>query len=365
MILKTHYKIAVISLLMLLSNVLLAHQMSTSYFNVNFSKEGKLEGELQLRLLDLQRALSLDQDRDHRLLWAEVINAESEIRDFLSSSLSFQRNELICRNTIHSDWKIDSHFNENYLVLPVSAQCTSQGELSIAYSAFFDIDSNHKLIANVLVEEEPFLGVISKSKPSIMIDVSKGSTWLNFKEFAIQGFVHILIGVDHILFVICFMLAVFLGNKSFSQRQAFTNTVVLVSLFTLAHSITLIITALDFIALPSRWVEVGIALSIVLSALNNIFSLFGKLAWVTFGFGLLHGLGFAGVLGEIGLPGDQKVSSVLGFNLGVELGQLAIICILYPLLLAVRKLAGYRMPIYRSLSLLIAAVASFWVFQRF
>jgi len=112
---------------------------------------------------------------------------------------------------------------------------------------------------------------------------------------------------------------------------------VVVTAFTLAHSVTLAATALNWIQVSSAWVEVGIAISVLAAALNNIFPLVKKLTLVTFGFGLLHGMGFAGVLGELGLPSDQKLLTVLAFNLGVEFGQLGIILAALPIMVLINK----------------------------
>ena len=98
--------------------------------------------------------------------------------------------------------------------------------------------------------------------------------------------------------------------------------------FTLAHSITLSLAALSIVALPSRWVESGIALSVVLAALNNLFPVVANGRWIAaFGFGLLHGFGFAGALQDLGLPTGSLALSLAGFNLGVEAGQLAIVVV--------------------------------------
>jgi hypothetical protein len=146
-----------------------------------------------------------------------------------------------------------------------------------------------------------------------------------------------------------------------SVKTILTNTVWIVSAFTLAHSITLTATAMGWVNPNSRCVELGIALSVLFAALNNIWPLVLRLGWLTFAFGLLHGMGFAGVLGELGLPADQQLLSILAFNLGVEIGQLAMLAILLPLLILLRHIPLYSRGVMPAGSLIIALMFLLYV----
>lgn len=184
------------------------------------------------------------------------------------------------------------------------------------------------------------------------------SRWKIIRLYISLGFTHILPrGLDHVLFVLgIFLLAVQLRPVLWQ-----------VSAFTVAHTITLALTVYGVVSLPPRVVEPLIALSIVYVAVENVFT--SKLhAWrplVVFCFGLLHGMGFAGVLTGIGLPRWEFVPALLSFNAGVELGQLTVIAVAF---LAVglwfRKKEWYRRRIVIPGSLLIAAVGLFWFIQR-
>jgi hypothetical protein len=172
------------------------------------------------------------------------------------------------------------------------------------------------------------------------------------------GFTHILPrGLDHVLFVLgIFLLAVDLKPVLWQ-----------VSAFTLAHTITLALTVYGVVSLSPRVVEPLIALSIIYVAVENIFT--SKLhAWrpvVVFCFGLLHGMGFAGVLTEIGLPRSEFVPALLSFNAGVECGQLTVIAAVFLLLgLPFRKKPWYRQRIVIPGSLIIAAIGLYWSIQR-
>jgi hypothetical protein len=178
------------------------------------------------------------------------------------------------------------------------------------------------------------------------------------REYAVLGFTHIVpLGLDHILFV--------LGLFLLSTRMA--PLLIQVTAFTVAHSVTLALSVYGVVALPSSIVEPLIAASIVYVAVENILTpnLKPWRALVVFAFGLLHGLGFAGVLEEVGLPHGQFVPALVSFNIGVELGQLAVIAIAYlALALWARHKSWYRSRVVIPASATVAAIGLFWTVQR-
>jgi HupE / UreJ protein len=139
----------------------------------------------------------------------------------------------------------------------------------------------------------------------------------------------------------------------------------IVTAFTVAHSITLSLATLGWVDLPSRLVEATIAASVVLAALNNVWPFFQGRRWmVAFGFGLIHGFGFASVLADLGLPRDALALALVGFNLGVEAGQLAIVAAFLPWAYALRQGVFYRRVVLWGGSLAIAAIAAAWFVER-
>lgn len=209
--------------------------------------------------------------------------------------------------------------------------------------------------------EAPFTGLIEAGASTGPIALAGGNAatgWQTFVGYIPVGFDHILPkGLDHILFV--------LGLFFLSTRLR--PLIWQVSAFTLAHTVTLALGALGWVNVPGSIVEPLIAASITYVAVENIFSK-GLSRWrpaVIFGFGLLHGLGFASVLGEFGLPQDQFIPALIGFNIGVELGQLTVIAAAF---LAVGYWFGskpwYRKAISIPASVAIAAVGAYWVVER-
>lgn len=188
--------------------------------------------------------------------------------------------------------------------------------------------------------------------------VAQVGGWAEFGRYIILGFEHIIpLGLDHILFV--------LGLFFFSLHMK--PLLWQVSAFTLAHTVTLALASMGVVQIPAEIVEPLIAASIVYVAIENIRG--GTIGWrrtgVVFGFGLLHGLGFASVLGEIGLNPSRFIYDLIGFNIGVELGQLAVITIAY---LSVGVWFGskawYRRSIAVPASVVIALVGAYWFVER-
>ena len=192
-----------------------------------------------------------------------------------------------------------------------------------------------------------------------------------FLSYGREGVWHIWIGYDHILFLLSLLLPAVLLRAARHWlpvarfRDAFWDVFKIVTSFTVAHSITLSLAALGVISLPSRLVESAIAASVVLAALNNLLPVVSGRRWVVaFAFGLIHGFGFASVLAELGLPRDALVLALVGFNLGVEAGQLAIVAVFLPVIFWLRNTALYRRGILVGGSMLIMLLALVWLAER-
>ncbi|HFA51234.1 MAG TPA: hypothetical protein ENJ95_19655 [Bacteroidetes bacterium] len=223
------------------------------------------------------------------------------------------------------------------------------------------------------------------------LDLAKSSVLKGFLAMIKSGMHHIFIGIDHILFLLALLLPAVARRRSREKdyagtlnpppgkwaawvndwlpvekfKPAFWYVIKVITFFTIAHTITLSLAALKIVVLPSRIVESIIALSIGLAALHNIYPIFKDKDWIiVFGFGLFHGFGFASVLGDIGLTGEFMTLSLLGFNLGVEVGQMLIISLIFPALYFLRKSKYYpKILIYGSVLLII--VSLYWFVQRF
>lgn len=360
-----------------------AHQMSTGYLNlkVDNHQPQQLTGQIQLRWFDLDRKLNIDLNKDGVLQWDEVLLQQIPISEFILSNLTFYsldktENSELCSINLAKKMKTDKHFDEGYLAFDFKAICPESivdTSLMIHYSGIFDIDTDHKLIISLQGlnnEASNISGLIDHVNQSTTFSSNQSSVLATFKTFVYQGVVHILIGTDHILFIVVLLLTctIYRVNNGWQAKSGFVDIAKsaawVVTAFTLAHSITLTATALGWVAPSSKWVEFGIALSVLFTALNNIWPVILRLGWITFAFGLLHGMGFASVLAELGLAKEHKLLSIVSFNLGVELGQLMILAMIIPFLFLVRKHKWYQQYGVNLGSLAIAIIAASWCIER-
>jgi len=202
--------------------------------------------------------------------------------------------------------------------------------------------------------------IIQPDDPSVIIP-TEPSFFEVVKDYTVLGVEHIWFGWDHLLFVLCLLLLI----------TGFSTLIKTITAFTLAHSITLILSTLQFVTLPGPPVEAIIALSIVFLAREYYFTLLGKESltakspWiVAFAFGLLHGFGFAGALSDIGLPQQQLINSLLFFNIGIELGQVIFVLVVISIVLIFKKFFEPNKMMRVCMTYGIGALASFWLIER-
>ena len=346
-----------------------AHKPSDAYLRLD-SRGSVIEGRWDIALRDLDHAIGLDTDGDGKLTWDEVRGRHDAIAAYALSRLSIERGGRGCK-LVPGAQLVEGHTDGAYTVLPFRAECgNGDARIELGYRLFADVDPQHKGLLSVGQGAALQTLVLGADRPQAAIDLD-GSAGQGFLSYVRHGVWHIWIGVDHILFLLSLLLPAVLAWRGgrwravAGLRPALLDVVKIVSAFTLAHSITLSLAALGIVALPSRLVETLIAASVILAALNNIVPLTHARRWIAaFGFGLVHGFGFAGVLADLGLQPGALALSLLGFNLGVELGQLAIVAVFLPLGYALRATRFYRRVVLAGGSGAIMLVAAFWFTER-
>jgi HupE / UreJ protein len=350
-----------------------AHKPSDSYLSITVGAE-RITGQWDIALRDLDFALGLDADGDGNITWGEVRAKHAEIAAYALARLAVRANEGAACSIAAGAQLIDEHTDGAYTVLPLAIDCATQApsQLAIDYTLFADLDPQHRGLLNLQARGQTRTAVLGPQAPTQRFEL-KGPVdrWTQFLGYAREGVWHIWVGFDHILFLLSLLLpAVLLWRAKKWQavetfRAAFVDVFKIVTAFTIAHSITLSLATLGVVSLPSRWVESAIAGSVVLAALNNVWPLFHGRRWmVAFAFGLIHGFGFASVLADLGLPREALALALVGFNLGVEGGQLAIVAAFLPLAFALRRTAFYRRAVMLGGSLLIVALAGTWLVER-
>ena len=358
-----------------------AHKPSDSYLTLTVTGN-QVDGQWDIALRDLDMAIGLDADGNGELTWDEVRARHADIAAYALSRLALgvpvaggaagaaDATEP-CPLAVTSHL-LDQHSDGAYAVLKLRATCpVDVVTLDADYKLLFDIDPQHKGLLRLAHGALTSTAIFTPDSARQSLRVADASRWRQFFDYVRHGIWHIWIGFDHILFLLSLLLPAVLVQRASgwqardSLRASSIEVLKIVTAFTLAHSITLTLATLGVVALPSRVVESAIALSVVVAALNNLWPLITRrLALLAFAFGLIHGFGFAGVLLELGLPQSSLLLSLVGFNVGVELGQLAIVAAFLPLAYLVRATAFYRKAVLMGGSSLIAALALVWLSER-
>ena len=356
-----------LSLLLSLALPAHAHKPSDSYLSMDVAGE-RVTGQWDIALRDLDFALNLDQDGNGELTWDEVRSQHGAIAAYALGRLELANGEAACTLSA-GEQLVDNHTDGAYTVLRFTAACPgTPAALTVGYRLFAELDPQHKGLLKLTHAGTTSTAIFSPEQSRQVLSLGTPSKLGQFIDYVKHGVWHIWIGFDHILFLLSLLLPAVLlarkGEPEQSFRDAFIDVLKVVTAFTLAHSITLTLASMHVIAMPSRWVESAIAASVVVAALNNIFPLFrGKRPHAAFVFGLIHGFGFASVLADLGLPQGAMALSLAGFNIGVELGQLAIVAVFLPLAYLTRHTWLYRQ-LMTTGSAAIALIAAVWLFER-
>jgi len=322
-----------------------AHKPSDAQLRLDPAGD-RLTGRLDIAIRDLDAALAID-DGDGDVTWAELQAAAPRIASYIDERLHIGDCVLEQSPAALVDLSDGAYWS-----VPLVARCAPK-TIELRYALLFDIDAQHRGLVHISGQT-----VIVRDGAPVHIAVGESTS---VRSFVREGIWHIWIGLDHILFLLCLILPAVWRRTSL--RQAAVEVFEIVTAFTLAHSITLVISAVGLFTLPSRFVETAIALSVVAAALNNLVRLVDARWAVAFALGLLHGFGFSSVLVDLGLPSQELIGTLLGFNLGVELGQGAIVVATLPLLYIIRNSLAYRTLLYAG-SGAVVVLASIWTYQR-
>ena len=347
----------------------LAHKASDSYLVLEV--EGRaITGQWDIALRDIDFALGLDADGNGEITWGELRTRHNEIAAWALGRLSIARGPA-CTLRV-AEHLVDEHTDGGYAVLRLAGQCPeASADLTLNYRLLFDVDALHRGLLRLQLDGQTQTAVLAPDSGTQRFEPGEASRLEQFRQYLVQGVWHIWIGFDHVLFLLALLLPAVLVREAGRWQgvahfgAALREVLWVVTAFTLAHSITLSLAAMRWVELPSRLVESVIAASVVLAALNNLWPVVERRRWlVAFAFGLIHGFGFASVLAELGLPQETLVLSLLGFNLGVEAGQLAIVAAFLPLAYLLRDTRFYLRVVFIGGSLATLAVALVWFVER-
>ena len=345
-----------------------AHMSSNGYLRVEIGENAALSGRLEIALRDLDAAIGLNPAPDGALTWGALKARRAAIEAYV-----FGRLELPNCALRPDALLVDHHAGVAYAVIRFSAGCRqSVGALALTYNLLFDIDPTHRGLATVAAAQGERTEVLSPDHRTLVIDPKPGSTLDDLARFVSFGVGHIILGYDHLLFVALLMIVVGFrrgADGSWRPAESMGGTLLealkILTAFTLAHAIALSLATFRVIDAPSRYVDPAVAVTIMLTAIDNIRPILPRVRWMmAFGFGLVHGLAFATALAPMQLPRLGIALALGGFNIGVELGQLMLALLLVPIVLVARREPLYPRAIAPALSAGAFLLASYWFVER-
>lgn len=357
-----------------------AHQASDAYLRAGTDAQGRLTLQVDVALRDLDTVLELDGDADGALRWGEVRRREADIAAYVADRLRLDDGRCLLRAV--PGLALDRKADGVYAVLHYIAPCAAAG-LSLDYRLFAETDPTHRGLLAAIDAAGRALGPLrslragAPAQPLAPADAASASAAgappgdaagiasSNSPGFFGEGLHHILIGADHVLFLVCLVLPLALGpGASGPWHRRLLPVVGLVTAFTIGHSITLGLASLRVVSLSPRLIEPLIAATIALTALDNLRPFLGRRRVLAAGgFGLVHGFGFAGPLIELDLAPAAMARALLQFNLGVEAGQLLVVGLAMLLLWPLRSGVGGRHAL-RAGSACAGLLALVWLGER-
>lgn len=345
-----------------------AHQASTAYLALG--ADAAAAALFEVAVADAHAVVPLDRDADGRISWAEVRSGREALQTYFAGRLRFSQDSGEC-SWRASDFRITSHFDRFYIAWPLRLDCAAPDRaLTVSYRGLFEVDPTHRLIVSQVRGERVDSLLLSPAQSRARL--SDASAWQNFFSYLRSGAWHILVGFDHLLFLLALLLPLVLAKKAdggervASAGRVTRDALLLATSFTLAHSLTLAATVLGWLELPATLVEGVIAVSVILAALNLVLPLWRHYHLpVAFVFGLFHGCGFAGVLrADLAVGGASPGLPLVAFNLGIEIGQLLVVAALLPLFFWLRETRFYRYLLLPGSALGIGTLGSIWLIER-
>lgn len=396
-----------------------AHKASDAYLHLA-QRDHQVLLRWDVALRDLDALVPLDANDDQQITWGEVKARQLEVEAHLLGQWRMKPasggQDCVFAPARGPDGgralpTLERRHDGVYYVITLASACHSpQGLFEVRYQLMRQVDPTHRGLLNIMgsktgamsldpatpshvvklppapllqpeaaahpvAYQAPAQGLVLQPQGAALpvAERSAGDVWLQWWR---DGVHHILIGADHVFFLMCLLLPAVLRRRSGADQgmpclpvahwqEAAKSVFMTVTMFTLAHSVTLALAATGLISISPKLIEPAIALTVALAAIDNIYPLFkGRQYQVTFLFGLVHGFGFAGVLAELNLPLAGFASALVAFNLGVESGQLMLVIPALLVLLALRHHAWYARMALPAVSLVCVLVALGWFTER-
>jgi hypothetical protein len=343
----------------------LAHMGSTKYVDARVGDAG-VELVVHVQAIDVGVALGLGTRPEPEALRRH----ETLLKAWIARGLVVHTDAGECVPEVGTPYG-EVRDGEAFVAVPVLHACpTGAAIYTLADDTVFEGDPEHRTFVTVDAPQGAASHVLRAGQQRVELTAasSPAGTALTYLR---EGAIHLVTGLDHLLFLLSLVLVASLGLRRGGLRGTGKDIAWIVTAFTLGHSLSLCSAALGLVALPSAWVEAGIAASIVVVAASGAIrpripdrASRRRRAWLAGAFGLVHGFGFSSVLADVGLSAQHRVLALATFNLGIELAQVAFVTAVLAALALVAHHAAYRRWVVQGGSLAIAAMGCVWTIER-
>jgi hypothetical protein len=358
---RVRYFLAV--LVALCAGASFAHTGSTAYLDTQ-TADGNVTITWRIALRDLDLIADIDADKNGTLSAEELAAGAAAVQSLATRMVQVKSADTPCALTAEAPVLVKDS-EHDFASTTLRGACG--GALTLAYSAFAGIDDKHRALVRVPGTPEPQVLAPGAS----LVLAAAEDTPHSFRQFFAEGVGHILGGIDHLLFLVALMLPSVLVREHGRWRPrsdmkgALIQVVWLATAFTIAHSITLGLAAFGIVRFSPAVIEPLVAATVLAAALNNIRPVVTRnLAWIAFVFGLIHGFAFAEILAPLNLPRGELALALLGFNLGVEAGQILVVAACFALLALAARWRGYERWVLHAGSAVVAVLAGVWIVER-
>ncbi|MGI9612370.1 MAG: HupE/UreJ family protein [Acidimicrobiales bacterium] len=365
------------ALLALTASPAAAHTTEDPYLYL-FVSESMVDGRVELSVGDLETVLGRSFGDDDQMIKASLTDATAEIQTFTDEHLG-----------IGPGWEIDygaiELFRERddlaFAVVPFEVTVPGgevPADLEVRFDPFFDsVGGRDGLLlltggwtSGAFDPDAESLVTFTADSREQTVGLGDRTQWQNFLSSITLGIDHIQTGPDHIMFVLALLVpSVLVFSSGWQPTPSFSGSLwrvlKIATFFTIAHSITFTLAGMGWLPLPpSKIVESIIALSIAAAALHNLHPVFPNREWaLSFAFGLFHGMGFASLVASLDVSRSSQLVSLLGRNVGIEIGQVVVILVAFPALFLLRRTSVYQ-PFLTIGSAVLAVLALSWMIER-
>ncbi len=343
--------------LCLVTGLAQAHETTRSY--VKLDRDGaQVNLRIRVAFRDIEVAVWIDEDLDGAITWAEVQRRLDTISDYLLAGFSLDGGGPCSLARTRAD--VSDGGGIAYLDVYFAGTCPDADKPLLATSRLFtEIDPDHRMFLSAQVRGATTTTLLSAASPTVTITGASGGYLASFATYFLAGIEHLLGGLDHMAFLLVLILPAICNPGK--GREAFLGVLAAVTGFTIAHALTLTAVLSNLLRPPTGLIEALIALTIIITAIDNIRPFIpAPRAAMAAAFGIIHGCGFAAALGSLDLDGWGFVAALVGFNLGIEAAQVALVLVAMPLL----YYFGAGRLVLRLGSALTGLAGMWWIWQR-